>query len=333
MTVTTVSPSRLIRIDHISAVYAAARAAREVAAEAGLPEVLAERAAVIASELAGNIDKHASDGAVFVQHSLAGPGVEVYAVDSGPGMADLAYWRIDGHTTTDTLGTGLGAAGRLATEFRIHSATGSGTVAAARILAPGIAAADVVAHVRLACEGEDRCGDALALATVAGVRTIAIVDGLGHGPEASDAAETAIDVFRRSPGRPLREHLATMHRALRQTRGAAVALARIADARLDFCGVGNIGGLVVMPGQTQPLLSMPGVVGVTQPDIHLRSVALAQNHIVVLHTDGISTRWRAAASVGPLPVPALLAAELAHCHRDPRDDATVIAIGSGSSRP
>ncbi|HET6288532.1 MAG TPA: ATP-binding protein [Amycolatopsis sp.] len=326
MTVTVAQATMLTRIDHASAVYTAARAAREVAARIGLPEVLAERAAVIASELAGNIDKHASDGCVFVQRSLAGQGIDLYATDSGPGMANLDHWRIDGHTTTETLGTGLGAVGRLATEFRIRSTPGTGTIAAARVLAPG-APPTGIAHFRLPREGEERCGDALALATGSGVRTIAIVDGLGHGPEASDAAEAAIDVFRQRPGRSLPEHLTAMHRTLRQTRGAAVALARISGDLLEFCGVGNISGLVLTPGRSRPLLSLPGVVGFSLPAMHVRSLDPGVHHVVVLHTDGIGTTWRGPAPLGPLPVPTLLAADLAQHHRDPRDDATLIALG------
>ncbi|KZB85389.1 ATP-binding protein [Amycolatopsis regifaucium] len=328
MTVTVAQGTTLIRIDHASAVYTAVRAAREVAAKAGLPEVLAERAAVIASELAGNIDKHASDGSVFVQQSLAGHGIDIYATDAGPGMANLDYWRIDGHSTTETLGTGLGAVGRLATEFRIRSAPGAGTIAAARVLAPGRPAAGI-AHVRLPHEGEERCGDALALSTVRGVRTIAIVDGLGHGPEAGDAAEAAIEVFGQRPGRSLSEQLTAMHRRLRQTRGAAVALARVSGDLLEFCGVGNISGLVLTPGRSQPLLSTPGVVGFSLPSTHVRSLALAGPHVIVLHTDGIGTGWRGPAPLGPLPEPSLLTADLAQHHRDPRDDATVIAFGPG----
>ncbi|MFK0251296.1 ATP-binding protein [Amycolatopsis azurea] len=328
MTVADAGLTRLIHIDHISAVYAATRAAREVAAEAGLPEVLAERTAVIASELATNLDKHAGDGAVFVQRSLAGPGVEVHAVDTGPGMDDLAHWRVDGNTTTETLGTGLGAVGRLATEFRIRSAKGVGTVAAARILAPGHRAVDL-AHVRLPREGEERCGDALAVSAMPGVRTAVLVDGLGHGPEASDAAEAAIAVFRRDPDRALPEHLNAMHRALRQTRGAAVALARLSEGGLEFCGVGNISGLVLTPGHTRPLLSVPGVVGLTLPPVRARTLPLTGHELLVLHTDGIGTAWRGSAALGPLPATALFAADLAHRHRDLRDDAALIAFGPG----
>ncbi len=326
MTVSDASLTRLIRVDHISAVYVATRAAREVAAEVGLPEVLAERAAVITSELASNLDKHAGNGAVFVQRSLARPGVDIYAVDTGPGMADLDHWRLDGNTTTKTLGTGLGAIGRLATEFRISSVAGTGTVAAARILTAGPRPADL-AHVRLPREGEERCGDAVAVSTMPGVRTAALVDGLGHGPEASDAAEAAIAVFRRDPDRPLPEQLNAMHRTLRQTRGAAVALARISDGVLEFCGVGNISGLVATPGHTQPLLSIPGVVGFTLPSVRARTVALTGHELLILHTDGIGTSWRGPVALGPLPPVALLTADLAHRHRDLRDDAAVIAFG------
>lgn len=326
MTVAVAGPTTQIRIDHASAVYTAVRAAREISAQAGLAEVLAERAAVVASELAGNIDKHASDGSLFVQRSLGGNGVDVYAADAGPGMADLEHWRVDGNSTTRTLGTGLGAIGRLATEFRIRSAAGHGTIAAARILAPGTAPAPV-AHVRLAREGEERCGDAIALSAAAGARTIVVVDGLGHGPDAADAADSAIDAFGRGPGRPLPEHLTTIHRALRHTRGAAVALARIWPDRLEFCGVGNVGGLVLTAGRTHPLLSMPGIVGFALPATHLRVIPLTEHHLVVLHTDGIGTGWRGPAALDLLPVPALFAAELADRHRDPHDDAALIALG------
>ncbi|MBB5850735.1 ATP-binding protein [Amycolatopsis umgeniensis] len=332
MTTTAASLTRLIHIDHISAVYAATRAAREVADEAGLPEVLAERSAVVASELASNLDKHAGGGAVFVQCSLAGPGVDIHAVDTGPGMADLDHWRVDGNSTTETLGTGLGAVGRLATEFRIRSAAGVGTVAAARILAPGHEVADL-AHVRLPREGEERCGDALAVSAIPGVRTAALVDGLGHGPEASDAAEAAIAVFRRDPDRPLPEHLNAMHRTLRQTRGAAVALARLSESGLEFCGVGNISGLVLTPGHTRPLLSIPGVVGFTLPSVRVRTLPLTGHELLVLHTDGIRAAWRGPAALGPLPATTLFAADLAHRHRDLRDDAALIAFGPGKGLP
>ncbi|MEU5266358.1 SpoIIE family protein phosphatase [Amycolatopsis sp. NPDC021455] len=327
MTATVAGLTRPIRVDHPSAGYAAARVARETAHGAGLPDVLAERAAVVAAELAGNIDKHSGGGSVFVQPSLAGPGVDVLAADDGPGMADLDHWLLDGNTTTATLGTGLGAVKRMATEFRITSSPAGGTLAAARLLAPAPRAGSV-GHFRLPRDGEEHCGDAVALADVTGSRTAVVADGLGHGPDAAEAADAALRVFTENPDRPLPHQLTNMHRALRTTRGAAVALVRIAPRRLEFCGVGNVSGASVGGGPSRLLLSTPGVVGFTLPSAPVRHLSLADDDVVVLHTDGVGTAWRVP---GHAPDLLLFAADLAHRHRNPRDDAAMLALRADRS--
>ncbi|MFE6612117.1 SpoIIE family protein phosphatase [Amycolatopsis sp. NPDC057786] len=322
-------PSRLLRVDHASAVYAAARTARETGRDGGLPSVLTERAAVVTSELAGNLDRHAINGSIVVQRPAIGLGIDVLAADDGPGMADVGHWLLDGNTTTGTLGTGLGAVGRMATVFRIRSAPRSGTLASARVLLPGTPAgpAAAVGHFCLPRDGEDHCGDAIALAELTGGWAAVVVDGLGHGPDAAEAAETAIRVFRQNPDRPFPHQLATMHRALRTTRGAAVALARVASGTLEFCGVGNVSGTTISgDGRSRLLLSIPGVVGYALPAAQVRHTALTAGDLVVLHTDGVGHTWRTPASATQPPNALLLAADLSHRHRNPRDDAAMIAL-------
>ncbi|SFW67585.1 Anti-sigma regulatory factor (Ser/Thr protein kinase) [Amycolatopsis australiensis] len=320
-------PSRHVRVDHVSAVYAATRAARETGRAAGLPDVLTERAAVVTSELAGNLDKHAVNGSVVVQRATTGLGVDVLAADDGPGMADVEHWLLDGNTTTATLGTGLGAVSRMATVFRIRSAPGRGTLAAARVLAPGtpVGQAAAMAHFCLPRSGESQCGDAIAVAPTTGGWTALVADGLGHGPDAAQAAGRAVEVFAQNPDRPPSHQLANMHRALRGTRGAAIALARVTPRRLEFCGVGNISGTTLHEsGRSGLLLSIPGIVGFTLPVAQVRQTALAEGDLVVLHTDGIDPGWRTGPAWAGNAL--LLAAELAHHHRNPRDDAAVLAL-------
>lgn len=67
-------PTVQIPVDHHSAVQVAADRARTLARECGLPGALPDHAAVLASELATNIDKHARDGAIYLQPSPAGTG-------------------------------------------------------------------------------------------------------------------------------------------------------------------------------------------------------------------------------------------------------------------
>ncbi|MDS0140431.1 MULTISPECIES: ATP-binding protein [unclassified Amycolatopsis] len=329
MTATVAGLTRQIRVDHPSAGYAAARVAREVAHEAGLTGVRADRAAVVAAELAGNIDKHTGGGAVFVQRALTGRGVDVLAADDGPGMADLDHWLLDGNTTTATLGTGLGAVKRMAAEFRITSSPTAGTLAAARLLDPAAPPGRrAIGHFRLPRDGEEYCGDAVALADVTGSRTAVVADGLGHGPDAAEAADTALRVFTENPDRPLPHQLTNMHRALRTTRGAAVALVRIAPRRLEFCGVGNVSGASLGDGPSRLLLSTPGIVGFTLPSAPVRHLTLADDDVVVLHTDGVGTGWRVP---GRAPDLLLLAADLAHRHRNARDDAAMLALSADRS--
>jgi anti-sigma regulatory factor (Ser/Thr protein kinase) len=350
MTATIAGLTRQIRVDHPSAGYAAARVAREAAHEAGFAGVLADRAAVVAAELAGNIDKHTGGGSVFVQRSLfggpggeapgpgqspgchsslIGRGVDVLAADDGPGMTDLDHWLLDGNTTTATMGTGLGAVKRMAAEFRITSSPTAGTLAAARLLDPAVPPPRrAIGHFRLPRDGEEYCGDAVALADVTGSRTAVVADGLGHGPDAAEAADAALRVFTENPDRPLSHQLTNMHRALRTTRGAAVALVRIAPRRLEFCGVGNVSGASLGDGPSRLLLSTPGIVGFTLPSAPVRHLTLADEDVVVLHTDGVGTGWRVP---GRAPDLLLLAADLAHRHRNARDDAAMLALSADRS--
>ncbi|MFF3640912.1 SpoIIE family protein phosphatase [Streptomyces sp. NPDC002564] len=317
-----------IAIDHPSAVQSAADHARALAA--GMPGALPDQAAVLASELASNIVKHARNGALFVQHSPLGEGLDVIAVDSGPGMPDVALSLTDGYSTTRTMGAGLGAARRIATEFAIRSEAGLGTLAHARLAgpdAPRTAAAP--GALCLPAFGETASGDGYAVAEHGGARTVLVIDGLGHGPEAAEAAQRAERTFLAHPAAPLADVLTALHKALRHTRGAAVAVLRVTAGRAEFCGIGNVRGAALTPeGIQHQFTGQAGIVGYTLPAPRSRFVELSEHTTLVLYTDGIDHRWTHAPTTARLTLPpVLLAASLAHSHRRVRDDATVLALG------
>lgn len=317
--------TRQITVDHVSAVHAAAQAARAVALEVGLPAALPDKAAVIASELASNLDKHAESGVIYVHPLLAGVGMEIIAADRGPGMAHLDLCLTDGHTTTGTLGVGLGAIRRMAGEFLIHTAPGAGTLVSARLPAPEAQALSL-GHLCLPADGENTSGDSVAAAATADGCTLLVVDALGHGPDAAWTADVATEVFHRDPDRPLEAMLAELHRMLRHTRGAVAAALRVRSGRAEFRGVGNINAVVVGAAGPRHLLSQPGVLGLRSINPARTELALGQDDTVVLHTDGIDASWVLSTVGGPiLPAP-LLAAHLVHHHRVPRDDAGVLVV-------
>ncbi|MCI0385036.1 SpoIIE family protein phosphatase [Streptomyces sp. CNQ085] len=319
-----------IRIDHESAIHVAASAARGCAQRCGLPGAMPDQAAVVASELASNQVKHAADGTVYVQPTLRGDGVEITAVDRGPGIRDLDRSMADGYTTTGSLGAGLGAVRRIATEFTIRTQPGSGTLVNARLSAPGGRPQDRygVGSVCLPAHGEKRCGDACTVAGTGDALTGLVVDGLGHGAAAAEAARSALRSFHTAPDRPLADILTSLHRSLRHTRGAAAGVVRVHPDRAEYCGTGNIRAAVLSGGEVlQRMAGQPGIVGWNVPTPRPRTVPLARGAAVVLHSDGIESRWSHSPPTFLLRLPpSLLTAALAHGHRRVRDDATVLTV-------
>lgn len=117
-------------------------AAESAAALAGLDERRTAAAALVATELATNLLKHAEGGQVLID-IVAPPApreggtesrvVQIAAIDHGPGIADMPAALRDGFSTTGSLGAGLGTCQRLADDFALHSTPGRGTVAVARV--------------------------------------------------------------------------------------------------------------------------------------------------------------------------------------------------------
>ncbi len=316
-----------IPVDHVSAAHAAARTARGVATAIDLPAPLPDRAAVIASELAGNLDKHAWDGTVYVQPLLLGTGVDVTAVDRGPGMSDVDLCLADGHTTTGTLGVGLGAVRRMAGEFAISSVPGEGTLVSARVRAPGGDPGLDLGHLVLPADGEEHSGDVLAASqTGTGEWTLLLADGLGHGLAAAEAAVEAELAFHRDPARPLPQLMTALHAALRHTRGAAVVLVRVRAGVVGFCGTGNISAVVLTGTHNRHLLSAPGVVGLHAGRPGHQDMPVPPGSTVVVHSDGLDNGWQLGPPAAPGTSAQLLAARLFRDHRRPADDAAVLVV-------
>ncbi|AJE84533.1 MULTISPECIES: SpoIIE family protein phosphatase [Streptomyces] len=327
--------TRQVRVDHHSAVHLAAETARAVAEEGALPGALPDRAAVIASELAANLDKHARDGSLYLQHLPAGEGIEILAVDSGPGIGDLALSLTDGFSTTGTLGAGLGAVSRIADEFTIRTEAG-GTLMSARMRRPGAPAPHTAAGVLcLPLEGESACGDAWAVADSEEGVTALVVDGLGHGEQAAEAAQLARRHFLREPGRPLPELLTGMHRALRRTRGAAAGLVRLRAGTAESCGIGNIRLMLLDDRRVHARVTgQPGIVGFTLPVPRVQRLDAPAGASLVLCSDGIDHRWADSPSPFLLRLPPpLLAAALCRDRRRTRDDATALAVRVPGRQP
>ncbi|MBP0588728.1 ATP-binding protein [Paraburkholderia sp. LEh10] len=350
--------------DATSVAYAR-RGATEAAQKGALNETDLGRVALIVTEAATNILKHAQHGELLVRELPAEApgtptdGVEIIAIDKGPGMQDVRLAFHDGRSTAGSPGTGLGAIRRLSEELAVYSQPRLGTVLRAVVRGRGAndgmparaapAAGTDIGGVCVPYPGEVVCGDAWGIESDQHGLTITVADGLGHGPDAHVAAASAVDVVRRRAGRSPAALMALAHGALRPTRGAAVAIARLdlARSQLAFAGTGNIAASIFNAGRpalvgggaahgaaaaggardSWQLTSRNGIVGHTMRESQEYEVPWTRDALLVLHSDGIGTRWDLAAYPGLHLQPAvMIAAVLYRDFSRRRDDATVVVV-------
>jgi anti-sigma regulatory factor (Ser/Thr protein kinase) len=311
---------------------AARHTASRLAVQQGLDHTQAGKVSLVVTEAATNLVKHGGGGEILVGPAAEAGGVSVLALDRGPGMANLAACLRDGFSTSGTAGTGLGAISRLATRFDIHSVPGAGTALMATV-APDRRAATTdlfeSGGLSVPAPEETVSGDAWATAPVADGIKIIVVDGLGHGPLAHDAAQAAVEAFRSTIARPLPEAMETVHAALKSTRGAAVALASIDVRRriVTFIGIGNIMGGVLGDGPTRNMVSHGGIAGHGTVRIQPFTYPWPERGLLVMCSDGITTQWSLDAYPGVRQRdPALIAGIVYRDHARGRDDATVVVV-------
>lgn len=113
----------------------ARRAATQLALSLGFDEEDEAALALIVGELGSNVLRHGRGGEVLMRSLCEGDavGIEVLALDGGPGMADVTQCMRDGYSTGGTLGTGLGVVRGLAHDIEIDSRPGIGTAIVARV--------------------------------------------------------------------------------------------------------------------------------------------------------------------------------------------------------
>ncbi len=100
-----------------------------------------------------------------------------------------------------------------------------------------------------------------------------------------------------------------------------------AFASARFCGVGNVDGRVVTADGNRHLVPQNGIVGHTMPRVQPVDIPVPSSARLVMHSDGISSRWRADSYPGLLARhPALLAGVLFRDYARARDDATVLVL-------
>jgi anti-sigma regulatory factor (Ser/Thr protein kinase) len=299
-----------------------------------MDEVRTGEVALVITEAATNIVKHAERGEILLRAVRRGDaaGIEILAIDSGPGMDNVSARMLDGNSTAGTYGVGLGTIRRLAHEFDIYSYPGKGSVLVMTLWRdPGLprtAGRWQTGAVSLPLPGEDECGDGWQMVEQGAALVLLVADGLGHGPDAARASSAAMDVAVNHPAQLPGQMMESAHAALRGTRGAAVAIARVdTDGSLRFAGIGNIAACVFEPQGRRHLLSHNGIVGSNMRKVQEFVQPWIGGSTIVMHSDGIGTRWDLEQYPGLADRhPALIAAVLYRDFTRGRDDVTVVIV-------
>jgi anti-sigma regulatory factor (Ser/Thr protein kinase) len=322
--------TRTVLIGEATQVGEARRAAVEVARRLAFGETDAGRVALVVTEAATNLVKHAGGGEVIVRarDEQHGGGLEILALDTGPGIRDVGACLRDGYSTAGSAGTGLGALSRMGSAFDIYSLPGFGTAVFVRV--GGTPRAECPLDWGALCvpkAGEDRSGDAVAVHERPDGLTILVSDGLGHGGFAAEASDLAVAAFAKARSQPPAAALQTIHQAMRPTRGGAVAVTDVdvPHHTVRFAGVGNISGAVVLPSTVRRMVSHNGIVGHELRRVGEFSYPWGDDAVLVLHSDGLATHWDLAKYPGlAARHPSLVAGVLYRDFTRGRDDVAVV---------
>ncbi|MDT5269240.1 MAG: hypothetical protein QOH49_1426 [Acidobacteriota bacterium] len=333
-------------------VGAARRGVRRFASRLGFSDDQLAELDIVVQEIGTNAVRYATSGGCLHWSETLGeePGLELFYFDKGPGVYDLERALRDGVSSGGSLGTGFGAMRRLLDEFDVYSTvkgttrrlttarrTTYGTALLGRKWVAPTATEEQRARARRMTRrvgawsrphpGEETNGDACFIKEHDGETLLAVVDGLGHGRGAREAALAALDTLEQWEGEPLDELILSTHDALRATRGAVMGVVVLNPARQTFsyAGVGNVEVRVL--GATDPARPIPanGTLGARLSQVRVWPHHWQEGTTLVIASDGISATWDANAYPGLVnKSPQLLAGVLLRDFSRIADDATVL---------
>lgn len=332
-----ITDSRSYKVSDESEINEARRQIIAFAHSEGVTEKCCDRISVVCQELTSNLIKHTkAGGRLIVQLVNVGgtTGVDMYCMDSGTGM-DIDECMVDGFSSAGTLGTGLGAIKRMSDEFEIDSSSQSGTVTHVRFWnsPPKTKSPFNWGGMSVPKKNELLSGDKWTIQFKDKEAYCLIVDGLGHGIEASEASALAVKRFKENQDMPPSAMVKLLHMSLRGSRGAVGAVAKIDSEakKLLFCGLGNIEGIIYTGEITKHLVSLNGTLGYEARKFNEYTLPWTPETKLVMHTDGFTSKTcRSVPELAHIS-PGCLAGSLYKSYARDTDDATVLVLSGSKS--
>ena len=329
------SAAQSIPIYDEASVSLARQQVRETGDRLSLSKDVIENVALIASELTHNQLSHAKQGYFSVtgieRNGLKG--LEVIAADLGPGIDKPDVAIRDKVSTQGSLGAGLAAVCRIADEVEFDNRISEGTCIVARKFAtPSTEPACEIAIMGRPYPGELISGDdAVVLKSISGF-VAAVCDGLGHGPEAREASNRAIEVLSQQPGLDLNQLMITLNGEVARTRGCVISIARFnrADGSIEYVSAGDVYAHLYHLRDAHFFTPTPLVIGTGQfqkQRIRVERVTVKPGSVLVMFTDGLKSRTTLKGELEVLRQPVItIAQHLLDKNSRPDDDALVCVI-------
>lgn len=254
---------------------------------------------IIVAEIVSNLVKHGNGGKLLVKliRHEGIDGIEFISIDNGNGIIDINKMMVDGMSTTNTLGQGLGAIKRLSNVFQVFTQKGWGTVLLARVFndeIPYKKRRNEVRSIVVPKPGEEKCGDGFYCQLTNDHARMFLGDGLGHGEMAELAVQMAIEAFKETDDTNPVDIIRFMHNRVRKTRGlvGAVAIFSFKEKKWRMCGVGNINTRILTGIEVKSYMAYNGIIGYNMPNtINYQEMDYESGQVIVMCSDGIKTRW------------------------------------------
>ncbi len=326
----------VLKVEQLGDVVTSRIAASDMAAELGFNPVECEEIAIVMSELATNLVKHAHGGQVklSVSEQDERQGICIETEDHGPGMGGSEQYLTDGYSTGGGLGYGLGSVVRMMDDVNFIAPPDGGTrVICHRWPRPsrtGFRLRDLDIGVATRPRwNQTPNGDSFVIKCWDRHALIGVIDGLGHGEAAMRAAQTARNFIENHYDLPLDLLFKGVDRVCHSTRGVVMALARFNLDQEEFLAA-NIGNIEVRrygDENDHNFMVRRGIVGLNAPKPIITTHHWTSNAMLIMFSDGLHTHWGS----NDLPPnlmnsPSELAHHLLVAQGKDDDDATIMVV-------
>lgn len=263
----------------------------------GFSDSQREHMVLVAAEMASNQVKYAQGHGMIQIWQQPGGALDLFALDYGPGIANLSHAQRDGFSSGQTLGKGLGSIHRLADQSAIYThvaGTGSawhGTAVWARfsLAKQTDDGRDVEIGLFSRALSDDRFnGDRIYLARQGRHKLRWLhMDGLGHGEGAQQVTSNLGGHVAHSDS--LTTLLPTLDRELCGGRGAVAIMAELDwEARqLEIMGVGDMHAHLYQNEILQNISFAPGILGREHKNPTSSFYPLGPSFVIETASDGI----------------------------------------------